>query len=73
MDNLETLATSDVHDTRQRRKKTKKIQHRKLKRWATRTPPKKSNYWEMAISCGNSEYNILCYYCRKEDSKIISF
>jgi len=39
MDNPEKLTTSGTHDTGRRQTK-QKPQHRKLKRWATRAPPK---------------------------------
>ena len=72
MDNLETLATSDVHDTRRRRKKQKNTTQKTKKMSKSNASKNKLiiEEWRFLVV---TEYNISCYYCRKEDRKIISY
>jgi len=74
MDNPETLVTLDTQDTGEIQT-NQKVQHRKLKRWATRTPPKSG--WIQVLVKGK-EFLLLkrhpkCYsYNQSSQVKIVA-
>jgi hypothetical protein len=71
MENLETLATSDAHDRRRTKQKNTTQKTKKMSNSDATKNKVITEKWR--FTCGHSEYTILYYYCRKEDSKINSY
>ena len=65
--------TGNIECTRHKMKKTKNTTQKTKKMSNSDATKNKVITEKWRFTCGHSEYTILYYYCRKEDSKINSY